>query len=186
MNDKDKKINLRSLYANNLVARKVFDVWAQKKQTHTETLLEVTSKEAGIEDDEEVKILFRTLQEYGFGRYIKASRGGKARFEWWGWADEDDPHSRYSPAAVARIAKGSNEAWDGGGAGGGEEDETGNFNRSSSAYGSSVSIKLEMNGISVHLGLPKSFDPDENFEDLEDLLDLLKSSVEKKFKRRRA
>lgn len=182
MNDKDKKNNLRSLYANNLVARKVFDVWAQKKQTHTETLLEVTSKEAGIEDDEEVKILFRTLQEYGFGRYIKASRGGKARFEWWGWANEDDPHSRYSPATVARIAKGSNEAWDRVGAGGDERDETDYFARSSGVFGSSVSIKLAVNDISVHLELPKYFDPD---EDLEDLLELVKASVKSKFKRRR-
>jgi hypothetical protein len=182
MSDRDKKNDLRSLYANNLVARKVFDVWAQKKRTSPETLLAQTSAEAGIEDDEDVKIFFRTLQEYGFGRYIKASRGGQARFEW-GWVDEDDPDSRYALAAVARIAKGSNEAWDGVGTGGDEEDETNFFNRSSGASGSSVSIKLAVNDISVHLELPKYFDPD---EDLEDLLELIKASVRSKFKRRRA
>lgn len=182
MSDRDKKNDLRSLYANNLVARKVFDVWAQKKRMSPETLLAQTSAEAGIEDDEDVKIFFRTLQEYGFGRYIKASRGGQARFEW-GLVDEDDPDSRYALAAVARIAKGSNEAWDGVGTGGDEEDETNFFNRSSGASGSSVSIKLAVNDISVHLELPKYFDPD---EDLEDLLELIKASVRSKFKRRRA
>lgn len=185
MSDRDKKNDLRSLYANNLVARKVFDVWAQKKRTSPETLLAQTSAEAGIEDDEDVKIFFRTLQEYGFGRYIKASRGGQARFEW-GLVDEDDPDSRYSLAAVARIAKGSNEAWNGVGAGGGEGDETDYFRCSSGDSGPSVSIKLEMNGISVHLELPKHFDPDEDLEDLEDLLELIKASVKSKFKRRRA
>lgn len=182
MSDKDKKNDLRSLYANNLVARKVFDVWAQKKRTLAETLLAQTSAEAGIEDDEDVKIFFRTLQEYGFGRYIKASRGGQARFEW-GWVDEDDPDSRYALAAVARIAKGSNEAWDGVGSSSGEEDETDYFARSSGVSGSSVSIKLVVNDISVHLELPKHFDPD---EDLEGLLELIKASVRSKFKRRRA
>ena len=182
MSDRDKKNDLRSLYANNLVARKVFDVWAQKKRTLAETLLAQTSAEAGIEDDEDVKIFFRTLQEYGFGRYIKASRGGQARFEW-SLVDEDDPDSRYALAAVARIAKGSNEAWDGVGVGGNEEDESYYLSRSSGASGSSVSIKLAVNDISVHLELPKYFDPD---EDLEDLLELIKASVRSKFKRRRA
>ena len=182
MNDKDKKINLRSLYANDLVARKVFDVWAQKKRMSPETLLAQTSAEAGIEDDEDVKIFFRTLQEYGFGRYIKASRGGQARFEW-GWVDEDDPDSRYALAAVARIAKGSNEAWNGVGAGGDERYETNYFSYSSDDSGISVPIKLVVNDISVHLELPKYFDPD---EDLEHLLELIKASVRSKFKRRRA
>lgn len=182
MSDRDKKNDLRSLYANNLVARKVFDVWAQKKRTSPETLLAQTSAEAGIEEDEDVKIFFRTLQEYGFGRYIKASRGGQARFEW-GWVDEDDPDSRYALAAVARIAKGSNEAWNGVGAGGDEGDEIDYFRRSSGDSGLSVSIKLVVNDISVHLELPKYFDPD---EDLEHLLELIKASVRSKFKRRRA
>ena len=182
MSDKDKKNDLRSLYANNLVARKVFDVWAQKKRTLAETLLAQTSAEAGIEDDEDVKIFFRTLQEYGFGRYIKASRGGQARFEW-GWVDEDDPDSRYALAAVARIAKGSNEAWDGSESESSEEDEVGSSAYSSDDSGSSVSIKLAVNDISVHLELPKYFDPD---EDLENLLELIKASVRSKFKRRRA
>ena len=182
INDKDKKSNLRSLYASNLVARKVFDVWAQRKQARSESFVARTTTDAGIEDDEEVKILFRTLQEYGFGRYIKASRGGQARFEW-GLVDEDEPYSNYSLVAVARIAKGSNEAWDGSESGSSEEDEVGSSAYSSGASGSSVSIKLAVNDISVHLELPKHFDPDEDFEDLEDLLELIKASVRSKFKR---
>lgn len=182
INDKDKKSNLRSLYASNLVARKVFDVWAQRKQARSESFVARTTTDAGIEDDEEVKIFFRTLQEYGFGRYIKASRGGQARFEW-GLVDEDEPYSNYSLVAVARIAKGSNEAWDGSESGSSEEDEVGSSAYSSGASGSSVSIKLAVNDISVHLELPKYFDPD---EDLEDLLELIKASVRSKFKRRRA
>lgn len=184
-NDKEKRSDLRLLYSTSLVARKVFDTWAQRKQARDKSSVASTTINAGVEDDEKVKDLFRTLQEYGFGRYIKASRGGEARFEW-GLIDEDEPYSKYSLIAVARIAKGSNEAWDGSESGNPEEDDVGYLTNSSDFSGSSVSIKLAVNDISVHLELPKHFDPDEDFEDLEDLLELIKASVKSKFKRRRA
>lgn len=182
INDKEKINNLRLLYSTSLVARKVFDAWSQRKQARDESFVARTTADAGVEDDEKVKDLFRTLQKYGFGRYIKASRGGQARFEW-GLIDEDEPYSNYSLIAVARIAKGSNEAWDGSESGNSEEDEIGSSAYSSDVSGSSVSIKLAVNDISVHLELPKHFDLD---EDLEHLLELIKTSVKSKFKSRRA
>jgi hypothetical protein len=184
-NDKEKRSDLRLLYSTSLVARKVFDTWAQRKQARDKSSVASTTINAGVEDDEKVKDLFRTLQEYGFGRYIKASRGGEARFEW-GLIDENEPYFKYSLIAVARIAKGSNEAWDGSESVSSVEDEAVSSPHSLSVPGSSVSIKLAMNDISVQLELPKHFDPDEDFEDLEDLLELIKASVKSKFKRRRA
>ncbi|MFW9608815.1 MAG: hypothetical protein ACMV0H_01280 [Aquaspirillum sp.] len=186
MTEKDKKTKLRELYADNLVARKIFDLWALRKNAMSESLLERTNIDAKIGDYEAVKNFFRTLEEYGFGRYIKRSRGGNARFEW-GVIDEDDSDSLwYSLVAVAKIAKGGDEAWDGIGSvdefvedGYSSKIETG-------LSDGAVPIKLATNNMAVYLELPKNFDPDEDFEDLEDLLELIKASVKSKFKRRRA
>lgn len=166
---------IRDLYSSKLVARKIFDYWAQRRQDRQESLLTRTADEAKV-DEEEAKNFFRELEAIGLGRYIKRSRGGQARFEW-GIGEEYD--YTYSLIAVARTAQGKNESlefYDSYVNESHEDEED-----AQDGPNQVVSIKADIGTMSIYLDLPSNFDPD---DDLEELIALIRTLVKQRFKRR--
>ena len=168
---------LIQLYQENAFARIIFDYWAQRIQHRGDCLLNVTSIQTNL-GEEDVKSIFRHLDDAGFGKYVKRARTGQARFTW-GTIHNGFPHD-YSLISVARVAQGHNEELDGiyvNPNGIFDEPTTledKEINKFSNAKNSQLmSICVDYRGIPIRIDLPTDFNPENEMKDLCDLITIV-------------
>jgi hypothetical protein len=98
--------SLRGLAANDALARRAFEILAQRQRRRTELTVEVLMRDMGVPRGDVVKF-FKLLDELGYGKFF-AGRGSKqSRFRW-----------RYAMYSVAQVALGQSQTleelpWDG-------------------------------------------------------------------------
>lgn len=173
---------LRALFQSSAEAEAIFKYLASRKRNRSECLVSRTASQVGLSEDQ-VKDFFRKLQLGNFGKYLKSSRGGKARFVWGTTGDEYDLN--YSLIAVGRVAAGSDEPLDGyfdsPNDEGEEEDFSDEIDHSRSEDDSDlVTIRTTFLGTKIRVDLPSDFDPATDAEEFKDLIVLLFKNARKR------
>lgn len=165
---------LRNLRRSSAAAKAIFQILATRQRHREACLVSRTADQAGV-SEEEVKEFFRALQDGGFGRYVKRSRGGQARFVW-GTTYKGEYDLNYSLIAVGRVAEGHDEPLDGyldNPVEGVEDDEESDDELGSESYAVEpelMTIRTYFRGAKVRIDLPVDFDPATEADELRDLI----------------
>ena len=98
--------NLQTLAANDALARRAFEVLAQRQRKRTELTVEVLMRDMGCPRGDTVKF-FKLLEELGCGKFFTGRGSKPSRFRW-----------RYAMYSVAQVALGQGQPleelpWDG-------------------------------------------------------------------------
>lgn len=174
---------LRALFQSSAEAEAIFKYLASRKRNRGECLVSRTASQVGLSEDQ-VKDFFRKLQQGNFGKYLKSSRGGRARFVWGTTGGEYDLN--YSLIAVGRVAAGSDEPLDGyfdSPNDEGEEEE--DFSEEIDRYGGEdssdlVTIRTTFLGTKIRVDLPSDFDPATDADEFKELIVLLFKNARKR------